>query len=108
MWRLKTITQQVIVTAQVMIMKGTNKHNNKIPSSSSLYEIQKNLFFVEWSTPQESSINVNENNNTQKRQQKWTVYNRCLSSCSFLVKDLVNNNNNNNNNNKNRSDPDGP
>ena len=41
MKHLKSTTEPVIVEVLGMIKKGSDKHINKIPDSSSLYEIQK-------------------------------------------------------------------
>ena len=41
MWHLKTTMVSVIVGTLGMIKKRTDRHINKIPGSSSLYEIQK-------------------------------------------------------------------
>ena len=53
---LKTTTEAVIVGALSMIKKGTDKHINKISSSSRLYEIQKKSTLWNCSF-QESTIN---------------------------------------------------
>ena len=43
----KTITVRVIVRAMGMIMKGRDKHTNKMPGSPSPYEMQKKMLFAE-------------------------------------------------------------
>ena len=56
----------VIVGVLRMIKKETDKHINKITSSPSLYQIQKNCTLRNGSSPLESVINVTEKYHTKE------------------------------------------